>query len=220
MRIKFERIMMICSVLLFLFSGRAFCGSIHPHGYWEGEDVTSQHCFDPSLAEALVDFFKREGAQSIVDFGCGAGTYVQLLRSEYFDSDGFDGNPATPLITQGTCGVIDLSIPFDLSKRYDWVLSLEVGEHLPPQYERIFIENLDRHNVQGIVLSWAIRGQGGIGHFNEQNNDYIKSVLASYGYVNDIEAEKQLREAASIYWFKNTVMIFRKMGTTSPRGIN
>jgi cyclopropane fatty-acyl-phospholipid synthase-like methyltransferase len=97
-----------------------------------------------------------------------------------------------------------------LRKQFDWVLSLEVGEHLPKEFERIFIENLHRHNVKGIVLSWALKGQGGEGHFNEQNNGYIKELMAQYGYVNDIAAENALRNEAMLWWFRNTVMVFRR----------
>ena len=56
---------------------------------------------------------------------------------------------------------------------------------------------------------WAVKGQGGTGHFNEQNNDYIKRIFAQLGWYNDLEAENQLREQATVSWFKNTVMVFR-----------
>jgi hypothetical protein len=30
------------------------------------------------------------------------------------------------------------------------------------------------------------------------------------GYTNDLEAEHILRESSSLWWFKNTIMVFRK----------
>ena len=90
-------------------------------------------------------------------------------------------------------------------------MSLEVGEHLPKKFEDIFINNLHQNNKNGIVLSWAVKGQGGYGHFNEQNNDYIKSKICKLGYINDIESENQLRKHSSLWWFKNTIMVFRKI---------
>lgn len=184
---------------------------IHENGYWCGVEANREHVFDRSLARALVEFFQSEKATSIVDFGCGKGDYVKTFLANNIPSDGFDGNPETPSLSDGVASVLDLSEPVSINKEYDWVLSLEVGEHLPKQYETIFIENLHKHNTKGIVLSWAIKGQGGYGHFNEQNNDYIKSILASYGYENDLEAEKKLRECSSLRWFKNTVMVFRRV---------
>ena len=64
----------------------------------------------------------------------------------------------------------------------------------PKKFEDIFINNLHKNNKNGIVLSWAVKGQGGDGHFNEQNNDYIKSKICKLGYINDIESENQLRD--------------------------
>ncbi len=91
-------------------------------------------------------------------------------------------------------------------------MSLEVGEHLPKKFEDIFINNLHNNNENGMVLSWALVGQPGDGHINCQNNDYIKSKICKLGYINDIESENKLRNAASrCYWFKNTIMVFRKI---------
>ena len=89
-------------------------------------------------------------------------------------------------------------------------MSLEVGEHLPKKYENIFIKNLHDNNKYGIILSWAIKGQPGHGHINCQNNDYIKKIFTDLGYINDVDAEKELRRKSSLWWFKKTIMVFRK----------
>lgn len=183
---------------------------IDAHGYWRGEGAVREHRFDVFLSSALICFFQDEGAHSVVDFGCGMGDYVKALRRHHISCEGYDGNPDTPTLSGGVAGILDISQPFDLGKRFEWVLSLEVGEHLPKQYERVFLDNLHRHNVKGIVLSWAVKGQGGFGHFNEQNNEYIKSVMSQYGYTNDLQAENRLRQKASLNWFRNTIMVFRK----------
>ena len=94
--------------------------------------------------------------------------------------------------------VLDLSEPIKFDTPFSWVMSLEVGEHLPKKFEDIFINNLHNNNEKGIVLSWAVKGQGGDGHFNEQNNDYIKSKICNLGYINDIETEKNLRRQINL----------------------
>ena len=53
-----------------------------------------------------------------------------------------------------------------LSFRADWVLSLEVGEHVPPAHEMMYLRNLHAHACQGLVLSWAYLGKYGVGHVN------------------------------------------------------
>lgn len=184
--------------------------AIHEHGYWEFNDSESEHIFDPNLSMALIDFFYEEQASTLVDFGCGKGDYVKAFKTCGFDVIGYDGNPNTIRWSDGLCRIIDLSEPFTLGETFDWVLSLEVGEHIPKKYETIFIENLHRHAKKGIVLSWAIKGQGGYGHVNTQNNEYIKALMASYGYTNDEAAERRLRLESSLPWFRNTIMVFRK----------
>ncbi len=182
---------------------------VHENGYWSGEDTCTEHCFDPKLASALIQFFKIEKAHRIVDFGCGMGDYVKAFLTHELFCKGYDGNPNTYQLSKGVASVADLSKPLTL-ETYDWVMSLEVGEHLPKKAERTFIENLHRHNKKGIILSWAVKGQTGFGHVNEQNNDYIKQLMSEYGYVNDLEAEALLKKEASLRWFKNTLMVFRK----------
>jgi hypothetical protein len=193
--------------LIPIFSKKA---EIHPNGFWCGLEAKQQHRFDANLADALLNFFLQEKATSIVDFGCGEGKYIQTFSNHNFYCEAYDGNPQTPILSNQIGKVLDLSIPMDLNRQFDWVLSLEVGEHIPKEFETIFIENLIRHSSVGIILSWAVKGQGGYGHFNEQDNEYIKKKMASYGLINDLEAEKEIRNESTLRWFKNTIMVFRK----------
>lgn len=183
--------------------------SIHQNGYWQGLESSSQHCYDSFLANSLVNFLQSENVKSIVDFGCGMGNYVKTFREHNLNASGFDGNPNTQELTNNICSVLDLSVPMQFDP-FEWVMSLEVGEHLPSQFEDVFIQNLHNNNKHGIILSWAIKGQGGHGHINEQNNDYIKSKICDLGYINDTETELKLRRDSSLWWFKNTIMVFRK----------
>lgn len=173
-------------------------------GIWLDNDQT--HWFDPDLATALGRFFMQNG-NSVVDLGCGRGEYVQSLREIGLECKGYDGNPQTPALSDGLGEVLDLSIPVTLP-RFDWVLSLEVGEHIPRHNEGVFIRNLYKHCRSGIVLSWAVPDQGGEGHFNERSNSYVKQLFSTLGFYNDLENERILRNAASLKWFKDTLMVF------------
>ena len=184
--------------------------SIHEHGYWQGVEASSQHMHDSPLGDSLTNFLKTENVNSVADFGCGMGDYVKTFKSNNINASGFDGNPNTPELTNYLCNVLDLSVPHRFDTQFDWIMSLEVGEHLPQQFEDIFIHNLHNNNKYGIILSWAVKGQGGHGHYNEQNNDYIKSKICELGYINDVESENKLRNDSTLPWFKNTIMIFRK----------
>ena len=50
---------------------------IHDHGYWQGNVDECHHEYDAPLSKALVDFFSKQRANSIVDFGCGWGDYIK-----------------------------------------------------------------------------------------------------------------------------------------------
>jgi cyclopropane fatty-acyl-phospholipid synthase-like methyltransferase len=171
------------------------------------------HKLDQGLAGALTSFFKEElkEGETICDLGCGChGYYTFHFLENGIDCSGFDGNPHTPEQTNNVCGVRDLSEDFD--DVYDWILCLEVGEHIPRKYEETFINNLHKNNRRGIILSWAVVGQTEHApeHVNTQNNDYVKNIFNDLGYASDLELENRLRNAAQSDWFKNTIMVFRK----------
>ncbi|GAB6022250.1 hypothetical protein CHUAL_006382 [Chamberlinius hualienensis] len=62
---------------------------------------------------------------------------------------GFDGAGNVELVTNDLVSYLDLSEKQDLGIKFDWVFSLEVGEHIPQAFETVFIENLIRHSCKG-----------------------------------------------------------------------
>jgi hypothetical protein len=71
---------------------------------------------------------------------------------------GYDGNPNTKTISDGLCDVAYLSKP-QIFNKVDWVICLEVGEHIPKQFENILFDNMCNHATEGIIMSWAFPGQ-------------------------------------------------------------
>ncbi|KAK7004452.1 hypothetical protein BgiMline_005973, partial [Biomphalaria glabrata] len=51
---------------------------------------------------------------------------------------------------------LDLTAPHYGLPIYDWILSIEVAEHIPAKFEEIYLDNLVRHAREGIILSWAV----------------------------------------------------------------
>ena len=179
-------------------------------GIWDDENP-DDHFFDEALSRSISSFLKSEHTKTLVDLGCGDGKYTSFFNENGINTHGFDGNPYTPSITKGVCEVLDLSKPHLFDPPYDWVLSLEVGEHIPKEFESIFIDNLVNNCKFGIILSWAIVGQHGTGHVNCQNNEYVKEKIQKKGFRNIEQLEIQFRADAQISWFKNTIMVFRKL---------
>lgn len=172
------------------------------HGCWLRPDP-AQVRGDYPLADALREFV---GNHTVIDFGCGSGANVDTIGP---NARGYDGNPHTPLLAGDRCEVLDLAVPVHVEPA-DWVLSLEVGEHIPAEFEDAFIGNLHTHNRLGVVISWAVPGQGGCGHVNCRDNAHVRGIFHELGYTSDYGAQKQLRDAASMTWFKNTLLVFRR----------
>jgi hypothetical protein len=184
---------------------------INEKGFWENKSGVG-HIYDAKLCNALVKLLNDKNIKNTVDFGCGLGDYIKSFMLSGIDCEAYDGNPNTPNLTGGIGKILDLSEDFDLGKKFDCVLSLEVGEHIPKKYEQIFINNICKHTEKLLILSWAVVGQGGDGHINCQNNDYIINQIESRDFKYNKEISISLRNFISnAFWFKNTIMVFEKL---------
>ena len=74
---------------------------------------------------------------SLLELGAGMGCYTAALRDLAAHSAvgpsearGFDGAPGVTALTDGLVGEADLTTRLQL-RQADWLLSLEVGEHVP-----------------------------------------------------------------------------------------
>ena len=184
---------------------------INDLGFWETTDGTG-HVHDRSLANALTQYLLDNEIKTVVDFGCGMGDYARAFKASNLTVEAFDGNLNTEALTEGIGSVLDLSKPFYLKKKFDAVLSLEVGEHIPAEFEDLFITNITKHVRKTLIISWAIEGQGGSGHVNCRNNDYIIADICDRGFKYNEQASNQLRKAATnASWFGYTLMVFNKV---------
>jgi hypothetical protein len=182
---------------------------IHERGYYTDKEDMADHRFDERLCWAIIKLcgeFDIRRVKTIIDIGCGDGSYVREFRKNGFDCIGLDGNPLTSKIPY--CQVMDFSINL-ISFFNDLAICLEVGEHIPQEYEQFFIDNICRVS-DNIILSWAIEGQGGLGHVNCRNNDYIIAEMKKRNFDYDAIATNFLRKNSTLPWFKNTLMAFYK----------
>ena len=180
-------------------------------GIWDLETAKRRHRYDPKLSECISTTYKS--AESIADIGCGTGEYCKYLK-DHLQTPVIHGYEGTPNIEE--IAVYNNIMNLDLTKKrwvdiyYPLILCLEVGEHIPKKYEEIVIDNICEFVCKDLVLSWAIPGQGGTGHYNEQPNDYIISEFVKRGMIYNESNTKKLRECSSLRWFKNTIMVFER----------
>lgn len=176
------------------------------NGAWTGK---IPHNHDQSLVFSIISVLKKLRIRSALDLGCGDGYYTQKLNDNGIACRGYDANPDTAATTGGLCQHLDLSVPIVPPMQEPAVLCLEVAEHVPKQFEAILVANLKQAASRLLILSWAVPGQGGHGHFNERPNDYVASLFTDQ-FTRDQKRENHLREASSLRWFQNTLMVFER----------
>jgi SAM-dependent methyltransferase len=163
---------------------------------------------DKSLYHTIADYLIESGARSVLDIGCGNGDCVKVLDRRGLYARGVDGNPLVAKMCE-LCATADISKPVRGEKFFDAVISLEVGEHIPKEFEFGFLFNLLHSNPKQIVLSWFPHDGEGIGHVNPKTNDEVKLMMGRLSYVSDDRAEARLRSAATHWWFKLSLMAFK-----------
>lgn len=124
--------------------------------------------------------------RSVIDIGAGTGVWaaewldagVEEVRA--VDGDYIDTNHLH--IPREIFQPHDLTLPLHLTRRFDIAQSLEVAEHLPPEYAATFVETLVSL-ADVILFSAAVPFQGGEHHVNEQPPEYWRRKFAAHGYA-------------------------------------
>jgi SAM-dependent methyltransferase len=125
--------------------------------------------------------------RSLVDVGCGSGTWCQVFAERFNTRDvlGIDGDyvdRARLLIAPEQFRAHDLTRPLLAERRFGLAMSLEVGEHLPPESGPELVRTLVGH-ADHVLFSAAVPGQGGEFHINERPLDDWRALFAAHGYV-------------------------------------
>ena len=174
-------------------------------GYWNEEEAKNNHDFSEALAEWLGWYFHKK--ENVVDFGCGNGKYVSYLQDKGFNIIGIEG--------ANTVTETNQFIEQDLTSAFwfecDNGICLEVGEHIPAEYVKQFIDNITGNVKNTIVLSWALPGQEGYHHVNCKSNEWVINEMEQRGFKylqDDSDLARDIVEDRFQY-FKNTIMIFQ-----------
>jgi len=135
--------------------------------------------------------------------------FVVNCNEQVLRYDAYDGAPFTEESTNGVVRYLDLTLPQFWLPRYDWVLCLEVLEHIPRSHESTVLDNVIRPAVEGIVISWAVPNQPGYGHVNAREPGYVEEIMRRRELRLDLQATMKLRHAATEMWFQNHTLVYR-----------
>ncbi len=165
-----------------------------------------------SAREIVPLILKLVHAKSVVDLGCGTGTWLSVFRSHKVkDLLGIDGdyvNPDMLLIPKKNFLTRDLSKPINLKRTFDLAICLEVAEHLPKESSFTLVKSIT--NLSPVVIfSSAIPFQGGRGHVNEQWPDFWIKLFSKRGYiVIDCLRRETWNNKKVEFWYSQNMLFF------------
>ncbi|WP_338666942.1 class I SAM-dependent methyltransferase [Pseudodesulfovibrio methanolicus] len=166
-------------------------------------------------AQQMVPYiFEIIKPESIIDVGCGLGTWLSVFRQlgakEIKGIDGSWVDQSRLLIPSECFSSLDLKeiSQLEIDKKFDIAMSLEVAEHLNESEAESLVKSLT--NMSDVVLfSGAIPYQGGTHHINEQWHSYWIDLFRKNGFeVLDCLRGKFWNNPKVSYFYAQNAFIF------------
>jgi SAM-dependent methyltransferase len=149
---------------------------------------------------------------SVVDVGCGVGSWL-----EEFQKEGVSEILGIDFLVQESSLRIprenflrrDLKDPISVSERFDVVLCMEVGEHLPKESANTLVQSLVGLGPV-VIFSAAIPYQlGGGDHINEQWPEWWVDLFRARGYrVIDCMRRRIWLDWNVPFWYSQNLLLF------------
>lgn len=162
---------------------------------------------------ALRSLFDGKIPASLLDVGCGTGTWLKAATElGVTDIVGVDGVsiPDKDLLFPSACFIKqDFSSEWNLGRRFDTALCLEVGEHLDSNAAKVLVSALVLHS-DVVHFSAACPSQDGQHHVNCQWPGYWQAIFNSYGYVcEDAIRWKIWNDERIEWWYRQNLFTAR-----------
>ena len=167
-----------------------------------------------SARRVLPHLFELVAPRSIVDVGCGVGTWLKAAGELGIrDLAGLDGayvDRSMLQIPADQFTATDLTQPFHLRRTFDAALSLEVAEHLPEASAASFVESLTRL-APVVLFSAAIPKQMGEHHVNEQWQSWWIERFSRLGFTAVDCIRPRIWDDPQVEWWyaQNTFVMVR-----------
>ena len=151
---------------------------------------------------------------SVVDLGCGVGTWLSVFKEYGVDEIlGIEGpwvDTSHLVINSDEFMSAEVDKPFKSDRTFDLAISLEVAEHITEENADNFMNNLVSL-APVILFSAAIPLQGGRNHVNEQWPSYWREKFRERGYVCADAVRNEVWEDDRIdVWYAQNCFIYVK----------
>jgi len=132
------------------------------------------------------DLTERYQIKSMIDFGCGCGSYLEGAKETGAEVKGIElmYDIVKDIVPYNVINFIEYGdvMQYINCSKYDCALSIETAEHILPAKNNIFIDNLVNAAKRLIVFTAARPGQGGTGHMNFQSREKWIEMFAERGW--------------------------------------
>lgn len=166
------------------------------HGAWILSPGSCYH-LDVVFAKCVSDMVQ---GGSLTELGAGKGCYTAYMKAHGVKIvAAVDGARNIGDLTKGLVTTWDLTQPMEA--KADWVMSLEVAEHIPMEFEDAFLDNVVRNARCYVILSWSKTTKAGSGHVNARNRTYVYNKMRTLGFEEASDVTGWLfRRAAWMYY--------------------
>ena len=151
--------------------------------------------------------------RSVIDVGCGSGTWAAAYKqagAQVLGVDGYDVKTEQLVIAPQEFERRNLLEPLRIDRRFDLANCLEVAEHLPADRAQTFARELCQL-ADVVLFSAAVPGQGGTHHINEQWPTYWIAFFQDNGFqALDCIRPQIWRNESVASWYAQNMFAFVK----------
>jgi len=181
--------------------------------------------FEDSIRSAKVILgiiFEVYKPISVIDFGCGYGSWLMIAESlgskvlKGLDGDWIKKEKLlSKKIDFSPVNFVDFK--FHDKDKYDLALSLEVAEHLSDEIAESFINTICRAS-DVVLFAAAIKHQGGTNHINEQRQSYWINLFQANGFeAFDIIRGAIWDNSKVKWWYRQNTFLFVNTMANNPK---
>jgi SAM-dependent methyltransferase len=163
----------------------------HLGGYVNESEIGDPATYHPNLWAWAVKLF---GITSVIDIGCGEGHSTAYFRQLGCDVLGVEGYGPAVANSRAPGKVIQhdyTSGPYIPARSFDMAWSCEFVEHVEEKHLPNFMVTFDKASI--IFMTFAVPGQGGHHHVNEQPQEYWLDKFHKLGFSLDKDATECAR---------------------------
>lgn len=183
---------------------------IYPENYYKKRQHDPWRSDSNHIGTVLLNEFNPD---SVIDFGCAIGAYLEPFHEHGIQIHGVDGSSAAlnhAVVPKNILTKHDLRESYEVDQEYELAICIEVAEHLPESSADTLVDTLC-NAAESIVFTAAPPGQSGEHHVNLQPADYWVEKFERRGHYYNPDRVQVLQNRISVAemdWVEDNLFVF------------